>query len=144
MDIEVSPANGVPGPLITRLYDKRREPQFAQLVTVMRFPAADSMLAWSCKLNVFDSQFVRFARIISDTHNLKTEIIRLLSEMIAARYPHADLMRRCRRRCEITPVLLGAARGTEAPRFGRVPSGFYPQIRVAMIGTFPQIIWHAQ
>ena len=132
------------GPLITRLYDKRREPQFAQLVAVMRFPAADSMLAWSCKLNVFDSQFVRFARIITDTCSLKAEIIRLLIDMIGARYPHADLIHRCRRRCQITPIMLGVARGTGAPRFGRAPSGFHPQIKVAVVFAFPHLIWHAQ
>ena len=54
LDVEVFPENSVTGPLFTRLYDKRRQPCFAQAMTLMCFPAIDSKLSMTCKLTVFD------------------------------------------------------------------------------------------
>ena len=139
LDIQVLPAHEVSGPLITRLYDKRWSPQYAHIAVVMRFPAADSMLAWSCKLNVFDAQFVHFSRIITDGDNFRCEVGRLLVDMISARYPHMPLFRRCRRRCNITPVLFGMARGTATPVVGLPPWGLFAQIKADVMSALPQI-----
>ena len=49
LDVTIRPANGQSGPLLTHLYDKRRDAQFQGVTEFKRFPAADSMLAWSCK-----------------------------------------------------------------------------------------------
>ena len=140
LDVEVLPANEVSGPLITRLFDKRKSPQFSNVVAVMRFPAADSMLAWSCKLNVFDAQFVRFSRIITDGENFRAEIVRLLVEMISAGYPRVTLLLRCRRRCNITAMLFGMARGTAAPQVGRPVRGLYARITNDVIAALPWIV----
>ena len=55
LDVEVIPAHGISGPLFTRLYDKRRQPAFAQAMSFLHFPAFDSKLSNTCKLNVYDS-----------------------------------------------------------------------------------------
>ena len=111
LDVEVFPENSVTGPLFTRLYDKRRQPCFAQAMTLMRFPAIDYKLSVTCKLNVFDSQFVRRARIITDVGNFVTEIADLITDMVRAGYGKGALLRRCRRRISRTPFMFGVANG---------------------------------
>ena len=129
LDVTIKPAHESSGPLITHLYDKRRDAQFQGVTSFMRFPAADSMLAWSCKLNVFNAQFTRFSRIISDATNFKFEVVRLLAEMIDAKYPAQPLLQRCRRCCNRIPVLFGVARGTQASTMGRPVHGMFTDIR---------------
>lgn len=100
--------------------------------------AADSMVAWSCKLNVFNTQFVRFSRIITDVQSFKTEVVQLLVEMIRAGYPHVQLLYRCRRRCKITPVLFGVTRGDgHGPHRGL--SGLFPEIKAAVPNAIPDL-----
>lgn len=143
LDMTVFPScgDGTCGPLLTALYDKRRLPQFSRYALGMRFPAADSMLAWSCKLNVFDAQFVRMAGIITDVVHFQTEITLLLVEMIRAGYPSRPLFRRLRYRCHTTPVLFGVARGTASQsHVGRMPRGMYPDIRAAVTRAVPGLI----
>ena len=118
LDVEVVPAYTVSGPLITWLYDKRGQPAYAQSINVKRFPAADSMLSITCKQNVLDSQFKRFARIITDVHNFVAVVVSLLVDMIQDGYSAQKLMRRCHARVCGTPVLFGAARGTDSDSVG--------------------------
>ena len=129
LDVTIRPANGQSGPLLTHLYDKRRDAQFQGVTEFKRFPAADSMLAWSCKLNVFNAQFKRFTRIITDVNDFKGEVVRLMVEMIQAHYPSQPLFHRCRRCCSITPVLFGVARGTAAPNMGQPIRGLFTDIK---------------
>ena len=135
LDVEVLPANVVSGPLITRLYDKRREAGFAVVRNIVRFPAIDSMLSLSCKLNVFDAQFVRFSRIITDVQDFCQAVVSLLVSMIRAGYPQPELLGRCKRRCCVTPVLFAVARGTERvpPSEHRPLKGLFPRIRDSTI-----------
>ena len=62
-----------------------------------------------------------------------------LVDMISARYPHMPLFRRCRRRCNITPVLFGMARGTAPPIVGLPPWGLFAQIKADVVAALPQI-----
>ena len=128
LDVEVFPANSVSGPLFTRLYDKRRQPGFTHARNVMRFPAWSSKLSTKCKLNVFDSQFVRFARIISDVGNFITEVVSLICQMVWKGYPKATLLRRCRFRIARFPFLFGVARGLSSTGRTR-PRGLYKAIK---------------
>ena len=143
LDITAAPSheNGIVGPIRTSLYDKRRLPQFRQHALGMRFPAADSMLAWSCKLNVFTAQFMRMAGIITDEYRFQTEIATLLIEMITAGYPSGPLFHRLRFRCMVTPMLFGAARGTHTPSNpNRRPVGMYQNIRTIVTRTIPGLV----
>ena len=137
LDVEVLPANTVCGPLVTRLYDKRRQPCFADAMNIRRFPPIESMLALSCKLNVFDSQFVRFSRLITEVNNFVAEVVLLLALMIMEGYPEGPLLGRCKTRVRTTSVLFGAARGMGQDthgvqawqQIGRPYSGMWPKIR---------------
>lgn len=139
LDVEVLPAHGASGPLITRLYDKRRSPQFQDITIVQRFPAWDSMLPWSCKLNVFNSQFDRFAEIITDGDNFVDEVVKLLVEMLKGSYPIGHLFHRCRQCCLVTPMLFGMARGTRQGQVGRPLHGLYPVIRHEVRRALPHL-----
>ena len=131
LDVTIKPAHETGGPLMTHLYDKRRDAHFQGVTSFVRFPAADSMLAWSCKLNVFNAQFKRFSRAITDVYSFKAEVVRLMSEMIQGNYPTGTLLHRCRRCCNVTPFLFGAARGTghTDPHVGRPGHGLYAEIK---------------
>ena len=135
LDVTIKHAHESSGPLITHLYDKRRDAQFQGVTSFMRFPAADSMLAWSCKLNVFNTQFTQFSRIIADATNFKFEVVRLLAEMIDARYPAQPLLQRCRRCCSRISVLFGVARGTQASTMGRPVHGMFTDIRKEVMSS---------
>lgn len=139
LDVEAFPASETSGPLLTKLYDKRKQPQFRGLVQVMRFPAADSMLAWSCKLNVFKCVQCPVGTILTHHHwiqSFKAEVVQLLVEMIKAGYPHVQLLYRCRRRCKITIVLFGITRGVG--HNGNIHiSGLYPRIKAAVYDASP-------
>ena len=133
LDVEVFPAHGVSGPLFTRLYDKRRQPCFTQAMTIMRFPAIDSKLSMTCKLNVFDSQFVRRARIITDSGNFVQEIISVIMNMVLESYSRAALLRRCRQRISHAPFMFGLASGLEV--HGQYQQrGLYKAIKDAVCG----------
>ena len=114
LDVEVIPAHGICGPLFTRLFDKRRQPAFARAMSIMRFPAVDSKLSSTCKLNVFDSRFKHFSTIITDVGNLVAEVVSLIVEMVVAGYSRAALLRRCRRCIGHAPFLFGVASGLPA------------------------------
>lgn len=127
LDVEVFPAHGVSGPLFTRLYDKRRQPAFTRALTIMRFPAADSKLSTTCKLNVFDSRFVSMARIITDVGSFVAEVVSLMVDMARDGYSRSALLRRCRRRISLTPFLFGIAQGL--PVHGGLQRGLYKTIK---------------
>lgn len=62
LDLHVHPCNNGRGPLQVDIYDKQQQPAFLCRLQTIRFPAAYYMLSKCCKLNVFDSQFTRYAR----------------------------------------------------------------------------------
>ena len=74
------------------MYDKRRQPCLVDAMQIVRCPGAEPMLAFSCKLHVSDSQFVRFACIITDVSNFILEVVLGLDSIIQAGCPHERLV----------------------------------------------------
>ena len=83
------------GPLTTILYDKRRDPRFAN-ITFVRFPHMSSLLSDSCKYNIFCSQWFRFVRITKDVDNFVLEVARLVLALYHKKYSILRLFRTCR------------------------------------------------
>ena len=83
-----------------------------------------------CKLNVFDSQFVRFSRIITDVGDFVDQVVKLINDTMQLGYSKRALLRRCRLRVQHTPFLFGVARGVSSshPR-GHITAGLYGQIK---------------
>ena len=111
LDLHIQPANGDHGPLRTTIFDKRQQPAFLRRLRTIRFPAPYSMLSKRCKLNVFDSQFTRYARLITDVEPFIDAVAKLMLEMVNKGYVVAQVMNRCRLQVRDHPYLFGAAPG---------------------------------
>lgn len=111
MDIHAYLASGHAGHIMTRLYDKRREPEFAGRLQPIRLQHFSTCLSASCRLNICDGQFVRMAGIVSDVRNFAMEIARLLTDLLRLGY-WWDVLRICLwRRIDTTTILFGVAKG---------------------------------
>ena len=132
MDIQAYLQDGIHGPVMTRLYDKRTEPAFLARLQPIRLQHMGTCLSANCKWNIFDAQFVRFTRIISDKDNFVAELLRLLHDLMDRGYPRQELLRRCRRRIVTSHILFGVARGvahTSTPQqHAHAARGLYPLI----------------
>ena len=108
---------------------------------MLRFLAADSMLAWSCKLIVIDSQLVRFTRIITEQQNFQDEVGCLLVDKLREGHPQMQLYRRCQHCWHIMPVLFGvAARGSQPSRGGwPATQGLCTAICASVAAALPHI-----
>ena len=99
------------GYLITKLYDKRRTPAYANL-RISRYPDISSDLISSSKFGIFTSQFKRYNRIITDFPNFVAEVALLIYFMTAVKcYPRKHIVRRLRHCCHRQISLYGQASG---------------------------------
>ena len=114
------------------LYDKRHEPDFASRILAIRLQLLQHMsccLSANCQWNIFDGQFVRYQRIISDRDDSIKEVAHLIRDLSALAYPWHDLRERLRRRVLSAPVLYGVARGTSWALIGSArPPGIFGAI----------------
>ena len=72
------------------------------------------MLSRRCKHNVFDSQFVRFARIITSVDSFIDSIARLMIELVQKGFGVALIMKSCRLKIRDFPSLFGVSSGLGA------------------------------
>ena len=129
MDIFLCLAFESDGPVITKLYDKRREPEFSSRLQAIRLQHMSTCLSAACKWNIFDSSFVAISRIISDRDTFIDEVARLVKDFYRLAFPMQTLMQRLRRRVLSATVLYGVARGTQPPSATRPrPRGMYTSI----------------
>ncbi|KAK9807850.1 hypothetical protein WJX72_011274 [[Myrmecia] bisecta] len=77
------------GPVITHLFDKRRQAAFAA-IPLVRLPHITSMLSSNCKYDILRSQFVRYGRIIMAISNFLDEVALLMTEMVHKGYGRAS------------------------------------------------------
>ena len=75
MDITTYLQHGSHGPVMTKLYDKRAQPELLSRLQPIRLQHMSTCLSEQCKWNIFDGQFVRCARIISDRDNFINEVV---------------------------------------------------------------------
>ena len=127
LDLHIQPAFTTHGPLQTTLFDKRKQPAFMRRLKTIRFPAPYSMIARRCKLNCFDSQFIRYSRLISPVHEFIEAIARLMHELVVKGYQPVDILKRCKFQIRDNPHLYGTAPGTSG-RYRRA-SGLFQAIR---------------
>ena len=127
MDVYLCLAFQHHGPIVTKLYDKRREPEFHSRIAAIRLQHMSTCLSSTCKWNIFDGQFVRLTRIISDVGNFVDEVVILITDLRRMGYPLTGLLVRLRRRINTTPILYGVARGTTLPTANTMhrPRGLY-------------------
>ena len=111
LDLHIQPACGDHGPLQTSIFDKRQQPQFRERLATIRFPAPYSMLSSRCKLNVFDSQFVRYARLITSLMHFIESVASLMNELVQKGYKVAHIEKRCRLKIRDFPNLFGTQPG---------------------------------
>ena len=79
------------GFLETVLYDKRRDPRFAN-IPLVRWTSIHSNLLSRCKFNTITSQFHRFRRIITNFPNFVAELALLLRQLVDFGYPYRQLV----------------------------------------------------
>ena len=111
LDLHIQPVAGDRGPLATTLFDKREQPEFRRRLKTIRFPAPYSMISKRCKLNVFDSQFIRYARLITQVDPFIDSVARLMHELICKGYDAGQIMKRCRFQVRDHPHLYGTSPG---------------------------------
>ena len=140
MDIHAYLAGTSHGPVMTMLYDKRTEPEFLARVQPIRLQHISTCLSASCKWNIFDAQFVRFTRLITDVNDFVDQLVSLLSELLDRGYPLSELLWRCRRRVLSSHVLFGVARGVpRSDSQGMRARGLYPLVRARLMQNMPNI-----
>lgn len=123
MDIYAYLAYGTTGAVMTAAYDKRQEPAFRRRIIAIRLQHAGTCLSASCKLNIFDSQFVRYTRIITDADRFVDAIVGLIKDLVAQGYAWEVLMQRFHRRVRTTGMLFGLARGVSRQHMNRSAGG---------------------
>ena len=106
----LSRQGGVCGPIMSRLYDKRLEPALCRIQAIS-MQHMGTCLSVSCRWNIFDSQFVRYMRIVSDLDGFISAVAHLLQRLLHLGYPMEILRSRLVRRVRTTSLLFGVARG---------------------------------
>ena len=128
LDLQVTPyilPNGFFGPLVTRLYDKRRSASFAG-INIRRFPHIQSLLSDRCKYGVLGGRLIHMSRVVTDPVNFIEEAGRLMADMVYDGYGERKLLRYCRRMSERVAMELGVAPGVGRSRRGHVFSSHQP------------------
>ena len=111
LDLHIRPVHDDHGPLSTTIFDKRQQAQFRSRLKAIRFPAPYSMLSRRCKLNVFDSQFVRFTRLVTRVDAFIDSVASLMYELVKKGYSPTDILKRCRFQVRDHPYLFGTSPG---------------------------------
>ena len=114
LDLHIRPTHDDHGPLHTSIFDKRRQAQFRSRLKAIRFPAPYSMLSRRCKLNVFDSQFIRFTRLVTDVNAFIDSVAGLMHELVMKGYPPTEILKRCRFQVRDNPHLYGTSPGVSS------------------------------
>ena len=92
------------GIITTHLYNKLREPKFADIDTC-RFPHITSNLSARCKRNCLTGEFHRLRRIVLDHDNFCCEMARVRVQLELRGYPASRLRKQLESLCHMHPDL---------------------------------------
>ena len=92
--------------LTTQLYDKREHPPLSDLF-IIRFPDISSKISATAKYGIITSQFHRYKAIILSRKDFVYRMAKLMTDLEAKGYKHADMATRVQQLCHTHSTLYG-------------------------------------